>query len=280
MKFPSMAVNNKFTQAFCMNFFRLMPVFLLFSLRIYGQDLPKPMVPLRLVNDYTGLLSEQQQIELNSKLQTFNDETSTQIFVVTYDSLQGFDIADFAVRLANNEDWRIGQKDKNNGILVLVSPANQRMTIQTGYGLEGAVPDAICSRLINNVLTPSFRAGEYYAGLDSATSILMSLTRGEYTADDYLKKNNASLPGIVFLLFALFLVVFIFTSRRRRFYSPGHSIPWWMMGTGGSRDGGWGNFTSGSGSFGGGSGGGGGGFGGFGGGGGGSFGGGGASGGW
>lgn len=251
-------------------------LFLLIPRNHDGQQLPEPMVPLRLVNDFTGLLPESQQIELNNKLLAFNNETSTQIYVVTYDDLQGFDIADFGARLG--EKWGIGQAGKDNGILILVSPASRKITIQTGYGLEGAVPDALCRRLIENVITPGFRAGNYYAGLDSATSVLMSLTRGEFSADNYLKKGSEGLPPVaIFLLVLVFFIVFmIASSSRNRVYSPKHAIPWWLlMGAGGSKSSSWGSFTSGRGSFGGG-----GGFGGFGGGGGGSFGGGGASGGW
>jgi uncharacterized protein len=248
---------------------------LVISHSLYGQDFPEPLVPLRLVNDFTGLLTEQQQIDLNNKLLTFNNETSTQIYVVTYDSLQGYDIADFGARLG--EKWGIGQKGKDNGILVLVSPANKKITIQTGYGLEGAVSDALCRRLIETVIKPGFREGNYYAGLDSATNVLMSLTRGEFTADDYMKGSGTeSIPVAVIIVVVILFIVFSGIMRtRRRFYSPRRSIPWWMMGAGGAGHGGWGGFSSGSGSFGGG-----GSFGGFGGGGGGSFGGGGASGGW
>lgn len=251
----------------------LLSFFLL--LQVQGQDLPEPMVPFRLVNDFTGLLSEQEQISLNNKLLTFNNETSTQIYVITYDDLQGFEIGDFGDRLG--EKWGIGQKGRDNGILVLVSPGNRKMTIRTGYGMEGAVPDALASRLINNVITPGFREQKYYAGLDSATSVLMSLTRGEFTADAYMKKSGEETPGIIFGLFILFLFIFLVSSgmRKKRVYSPRHAIPWWLLlGAGASKDSGWGSFSSGRGSFGGG------GFGGFGGGGGGSFGGGGASGGW
>jgi uncharacterized protein len=260
-----------------MRVFNLILLALIFSLPVNGQQLPEPMVPLRLVNDFTGLLNEQQQINLNNKLLAFNNETSTQIYVVTFDSLQGFDIADFGARLG--EKWGIGQQGKNNGLLVLVSPVNHKITIQTGYGLEGAVPDALCRRVIETVITPSFKTGNYYAGLDSATNVLMSLTRGEFTATDYMKGKHGNVAAIIFGLIILFLFIFTNISRTRsRFYSPNHPIPWWllMMGAGGSRDSGWGSFSSGGGSFGGG----GGGFGGFGGGGGGSFGGGGASGGW
>ncbi len=101
------------------------------------------MVPLRLVNDFTGFLSEDQQIALNNKLLDFNNQTSTQIYVVTYDELQDYPIEEFADKLA--EKWGIGQKGKDNGIIILISPKNRQhgITIQTGYGLEGAVPDAI-----------------------------------------------------------------------------------------------------------------------------------------
>lgn len=243
---------------------------------VLGQELPKPMVPLRLVNDFTGLLQEQQMMTLNNKLFAFNNETSTQIYVVTYDDLQGFEISDFGVRLA--EEWGIGQQGKDNGILILVSPANRKVAIQTGYGLEGAVPDAIAMRLINNVITPGFRAGNYYNSLDSATNVLMSLTRGEFTADDYMKGGKENIPaGVVFMIMVFLVVLMSIFRTRRRFYSPTRALPWWMlMGAGSVPKSSWGSFSSGRGSFGGG----GGGFGGFGGGGGGSFGGGGASGGW
>jgi len=232
------------------------------------------MVPTRLVNDFTGLLSDQQQIILNNKLLEFNNQTSTQIYIVTHNDLQGYAVGEFGQLLA--EKWGIGQKGRDNGILILVSPEIRKVTIQTGYGLEGAVPDAIAKRLIENVITPAFKVGNYYAGLDSVTRRLMSLTRGEFTADDYLKVNGKeSMPvGIIFIIILLFLIFSGISRTKRRFYSPTRSIPWWMMGTGTSSQSGWGSFSSGRGSFGGG------GFGGFSGGGGGSFGGGGASGGW
>jgi uncharacterized protein len=258
-----------------MRVFISIAIFLALAFQGFGQQLPEPMVPYRLVNDFTGLLSEQEQMTLNNKLLQFNNETSTQIYIVTYDDLQGFDIDDYGDRLG--QKWGIGQQGRDNGILILVSPATRKMTIRTGYGLEGAVPDAIASRLINDVITPAFREQQYYAGLDSAANVLMSLTRGEFTADEYLQSGGEDKPGIVFALIILFIFAFVFISgsRKQRVYSAGHSIPWWLLlGSGSSKDSGWGSFSSGRGSFGGG------GFGGFGGGGGGSFGGGGASGGW
>ncbi|MBN2481448.1 MAG: TPM domain-containing protein, partial [Bacteroidales bacterium] len=178
-------------------------------------------------------------------------------------------IADYGVRLA--EKWGIGQEGRDNGILILVSPANRWVTIQTGYGLEGAVPDAIAKRLIENVITPGFREENYYAALDSVANVLMSLTRGEFTADEYLTgEQDATNTLLILILIIIFFMIFskIF-HKSRQYYSPTHSIPWWIMGTGSSSGRDWGSFSSGSGGFGG-----------FSGGGGGSFGGGGASGRW
>ena len=243
--------------------------FFFLTISSYGQQIPDPMVPRRLVNDFTGLLSDQQQITLNNKLLEFNNQTSTQIYIVTHNDLQGYAVGEFGQLMA--EKWGIGQQGKDNGILVLVSPENRKVTIQTGYGLEGAVPDAIAKRLIENVITPAFKMGNYYAGLDSVTQVLMSLTRGEFTAEDYLKGNGEGrIPvGFIIVIIMLFLVFSGIFRTKRRFYSPTRSIPWWMLGTGTSSQSGWGSFSSGSGGFGG-----------FSGGGGGSFGGGGASGGW
>jgi uncharacterized protein len=251
---------------------------------VSGQKIPEPMVPPRLVNDFTGLLTEEQQISLNNKLLAFNDSTSTQIYVVTFNDLQGYSVDEFGVELG--QKWGIGQKGKDNGILILISPENRQMTIQTGYGLEGVVPDAICKRIIEIEMKPAFRQGNYYEGIDKAALTLMALTKGEFTADQYEKKNSSGGNLIpIFFLIIIFFIAFSSMASRRRIYAPGKSIPWWvmmtMMGSSGhSQKGSYRDFSSGSGGFGGFSGGSGGGFGGFSGGGGGSFGGGGASGGW
>jgi uncharacterized protein len=262
----------------------------LFSLLLFivgaaaGQNIPEPMVPFRLVNDFTGLLPVDQQISLNNRLLAFNDSTSTQIYVVTYNDLQGYSVDEFGAALG--QKWGIGQKGKDNGILILISPENHQMAIKTGYGLEGAVPDAICKRIIAVEMTPAFKQGNYYEGIDKATQTLMALTKGEFTADEYAKKHSTGDNLIpIFFLILVFFIVFSSIASKRRLYSPGKSLPWWvlmtMMGSSGhSQKGSYRDFSSGSGGFGGFSGGGGGGFGGFSGGGGGSFGGGGASGGW
>ncbi len=233
----------------------------------YSQKFPEPMQPKRLVNDYTGLFSKKETSSLEEKLSGFNKSSSTQIAVVTISSLEGYDINDYAARLA--EKWGIGQKGKDNGVLILIKPrkGNEKgqVAISVGYGLEGVIPDVTASRIIRNEIIPSFQQGNYYLGINKATNVLMDLTKGEFTAEEYERQSEGSF--LVFIPLFFFIILFLFI-RRRKGFSPGHSSgPFFIGGLPfGSNSGGFGSFNSGSGSFGG-----------FGGG---SFGGGGASGSW
>lgn len=252
------------------------------SLNVLAQNYPDK--PNRIVNDYANFLSQQEQNALENKLVNFSRETSSQIAIAIVPTLDGYDPASYAFGLG--EKWGIGQKGKNNGILILVKPKTStekgEVYIATGYGLEGAVPDAISKRIVNNEILPYFKQGQYYKGLDQATNVIMELTRGEYTADDYEKQaGNNTAPFPIAIVFLLIIVIAIWSKiRRARHYAIGHNLPFWialgMLNSASNRShhGSFGNFSSGSGSFGGFSGGG---FGGFGGG---SFGGGGAGGSW
>ncbi|HEY1023978.1 MAG TPA: TPM domain-containing protein [Sphingobacteriaceae bacterium] len=241
----------------------------------FSQNFPEK--PNQLVNDYTNTLSANEVAALEQKLVAFDDSSSTQIAVVIINSLEGYDVADYAVRLA--ETWGIGRQGKNNGVLVLASLGDRKVTIQTGYGVEGALPDAISKRIITNEITPYFRQGDYYQGLNQGTDAIISYTKGEYK-NDAPRKQKGKGSGVGFIIIIVILII-VFISRRGGgggtvISGRGAASPfWWMlMGSGMGRSrGGWGGF-SGGGGFGGS---GGGGFGGFGGG---SFGGGGASGSW
>jgi len=252
------------------------------AVQAFSQDFPERPVPPRLVNDFTGVLNQDEINLLEQKLVAFNDSTSTQIAIVIVPTLRGYDVADYAQRLA--EKWGIGQKGLNNGVLILVKPktpdSNGKVVITQGYGLEGVIPDLTCSQIVDNDILPAFRENDYYAGLSNATNTLMALARGEFSADEYGKrgKKNAGqhMPfGLV--LFIIFIIILLISrgtggSNRRNISTGG--LPLWMllgmMNSGrGSHSGSWGGFSGGGG--------GGGGFGGFGGG---SFGGGGAGGSW
>lgn len=246
-----------------------------------GQELPEKSNTL--VTDYTNTLQDEQKASLEHKLVMFDDSTSTQIAVVIIKSTGAYDINEFTQKLGRA--WGIGQKGKNNGIVILVAIADRKVSIQTGYGAEGAVPDAITHEIIQNDITPRFKEGNYYAGLDDGTSSLIKYMKGEYKAGAKKNKDSdgGSAAGFVIIIVIVILII-IFRNRRggggQIIGSRGSASPfWWFLAgnmLGNSSRGNWGGFSGGGGGWGGG-GSSGGGFGGFGGG---SFGGGGSSGSW
>lgn len=254
-------------------------LFLIFSLPAIAQDIPDPMSPPRLVNDFTQTLSPQQLQQLEQKLVAFDDSTSTQIAVVFIRSLEGYDVNQYGAELA--EKWGIGQQDTRNGVVLLTSVDDRKVSIQVGYGLEPVITDALSKLIIEEDIIPSYRNGDYFRGVDLATDNLMQLAIGEFPAKLKEAQNRGERPfnPIVLAPFVVILLVIISRFRRASQFGArsGRDSPvvFWDM-PGRHHRGYWGSFNSGGGSFGGGSGGGGG-FGGFGGG---SFGGGGASGSW
>ena len=250
--------------------------FLLLAGLAAAQTVPPRPNPPRLVNDLANMLSADEVARLERKLVAYNDSTSSQIAIVTVPSVGDYDIFDYAQKLY--ESWGIGQKANNNGILLLIAEQEHKARIHTGYGLEGAIPDALAKRIISNTIVPAFKQERYYQGLDRATDQLIALAKGEYKADQTTQtrrnSDDGSGSGISFWVIIAVLVLFIILrnrgggssgGRRNRGFGGG-MIPPIIFG----------DFSGGRGTFGGG-GFGGGGFGGFGGG---SSGGGGASGSW
>jgi uncharacterized protein len=251
---------------------------------LFSQDIPVRPVPPRLVNDLAGMLKADEVSSLEQKLVSFNDSTSTQIAIVIVPTLSGYDKADYAQQLA--EKWGIGQKGLNNGVLILVKPktadSNGQVQIAPGYGLEGAIPDITCAEIVDREILPAFRNADYYGGLNKATSTIMSLARGEFSAAEYgsrAKKGSSKQLPFGLVIFIVFIIIAVISrgsgGSNNKHISTG-GLPFWMlmgmMNSGRGSSGSWGGFSGGSGG-----GGGGGGFGGFGGG---SFGGGGAGGSW
>jgi uncharacterized protein len=260
-------------------------LFLFCLIPLFGLSQTIPERSLTLVTDYTNTLQPQELQALESKLVAFNDSTSTQIAIVILSSLDGYPINDYAQKLG--EKWGIGNKGKNNGAIILVALNDHKVSIQTGYGLEGAIPDALAKRIVDNDITPAFKQQAYYQGLDAATSTMISLAKGEYTADDYMKKHGHRKDGqgfppfMLFIILGIILIVGFSKYRSVSSYATTNNLSFWVAfgllnAAANSGSGRWNNFSGGSGGFGGGDSGGGG-FGGFGGG---SFGGGGASGSW
>lgn len=249
--------------------------FVLFAMLAFSQELPPKSNTL--VTDFTNTLSSSDKDQLERKLVAFNDSSSTQIAVVIMKSTGDYDINDYGQKLGRA--WGIGQKGKNNGILVLVAMGDRKVSIQTGYGAEGALPDIITHQIIQNDITPRFKDGDYYDGLNAGTDDIIKYTKGEYKADKKAQsKGGGGGSAAILIIIVVVILIVIFRNRGGGGHiidSRGGASPfWWFLGGAmlGRESGGWGGFSGGGGGDSGG-----GGFGGFGGG---DFGGGGSSGSW
>jgi uncharacterized protein len=130
------------------------------------------------VNDLAGILTAEQVAGLNSKLQSFQTSDSTQITVLIIPSLDGEPIETYSIRVA--EAWKIGQKGQDNGAILLIALRDRAVRIEVGYGLESNLTDALTSQIIRNEIAPRFRQGDYYGGIDAASTAMIQSVRGLY----------------------------------------------------------------------------------------------------
>jgi uncharacterized protein len=193
-------------------FLLLIPILSIWSISLHAQEVPEPMNPPRLVNDFAGIFSEEQRHDLETVLRAYNDSTSTQIYVVTMSDLQGYPASDFAFKLG--EQWKIGQKGKNNGAVVLIKPKvkNSRgdLYIATGYGLEEKLTDARCGRIMDQYMIPFFRQGDYYSGTKSGVEVMMKYLSGQFKADK--KEDKTGSGGIIVFIFLVVILVILFSN--------------------------------------------------------------------
>lgn len=221
----------------------------------------QPQVPKleRYATDFTNTISSGEIDYLNRDLKTFEDTTSNQLVFLMMSSINNYSLEMFTYEVATEN--RIGTAENNNGVILFVAKDDRKMRIETGYGLEGALPDALASSIIRNEIAPHFRRDNYFNGVQAGLNAIKLATMGEYKNDKQDDEDNEGFPIIYFIMF---IIISILSSMRKgRGSGLGGLILLGGMGAG----------RSSGGSFGGGS------FGGFSGGGG-SFGGGGASGGW
>lgn len=240
--------------------------FLLLAGSLFAQRSKSPSAEDKIkayVTDKTGTLTSSQIQSLESKLSGFDKETSTQVVVWMIPSLEGESLEDKSYEIA--EQNGIGQKDKNNGVLLFIAKDDRKLRIEVGYGLEGALTDALCSQIIRKEITPYFKQGKFYEGINAGVDAILKATKGEYTQDKKTSKDNESgtvccgLP-IMFLVIGFFVFIFVIMpilSRIFRWGRGGRSSNWWWTGGSGWSSGsssGWsgGGFSGGGGSFGGG----------------------------
>lgn len=188
---------------------------------------PKERDQDKLVWSYAELLSSSEEQQLNAKLVQFARESSNRILVIIVDTLCGTDESDLAFRIG--EKWGIGNAGFDNGIVMLIKPngppGQRKVFIATGYGLEGAIPDLRAKQVVEGVIIPNFKQGNYFGGIDQATDMLMAMAKGEFNEKSFGKKN---FPWPVFVFLAIFIGAVVFSWRGRvRRYAATNSVDFW-----------------------------------------------------
>ncbi|OGW76076.1 MAG: hypothetical protein A2Z72_01770, partial [Omnitrophica bacterium RBG_13_46_9] len=228
----------------------------------YGQE---PVIPAYTgyVNDFAGVLSGENKNALTVLAGELERKTTAQIAIVIINTVRPWDIEDYAVKLF--EKWGIGRKNRDNGVLLLVALRDRKVRIEVGYGLEGAIPDAIAKIIINDYILPSFKAGNYNTGIAKGAVAIAKLVAKEYNvevsefgslpADVPLPKEPTFLQSILRLIFTILLIIIILSFRMGFFwllFMPGtyrrRGGYWYGNGYGGNS----GGFSGGFGGFGGG----------------------------
>lgn len=186
-------------------FFLIAFQFAALSLAQQGLRVPEVPNPPRLVNDFGDFMSSTEQAKLESRLLALNDSTSVELTVVTVPNLEGMDIAQYGLALGNK--WKVGKAGKENGIVILASKADKKMSIQTGRGIESSVTDAIAARIIRNEMRPAFQQGDFYTGFLAAADAIALASKGEYKADD--PESPAGFPLVFILLIVIIAIIAI-----------------------------------------------------------------------
>ena len=162
------------------------------------------------VNDYAAMMSAEVRAKLERELHDFDLADSTQVAILTIDSLEGDAIEDFSIRVV--DQWKIGQKGKDNGVLFLAVKNDHKMRIEVGRGLEHVLTDLAAGRIIDGVVAPRFKAGRFDEGFAAGTAAIIQTTRGEYTPEPGSRGEQGygkPPPLLKYLFFGLLLIAFL-----------------------------------------------------------------------
>ncbi|MBC8144824.1 MAG: TPM domain-containing protein, partial [bacterium] len=213
--------------------------------RLTAQDVAVPRMTTY-VTDLAGVLSAEQRYDIESDLRAHEDTTSNQIVVLTVPTTGNLPIEEYAIKVF--EENGIGTRSNSNGVLLLVAVEDRKVRIEVGYGLEGAVTDALSSLIINNAITPRFKTADYAGGIKAGVSDIMKAAAGEYHAEPRASEQASegiSFGTIIFAIVFLFIIGRMFRGgggRRGGGGGFGGSLPWIIMsrGFGGGGGGGFG----------------------------------------
>jgi uncharacterized protein len=216
-----------------------------------------PPSPAQYFNDYAQVVAPATGLQLNQTLEAFERQSSEQIVVAVFPKMQSdSSIEDYTIRVFRT--WAVGQKAKNNGAALFVFIQDHKIFLQVGYGLEGALPDALCKQIIDEQISPRFKTGDFDGGLTAGVQSIIAAAKGEYKGNGATVADSRTEPGsgssFIGIGFIVLIIIFAIFSR-----GSGMFLPWLLLagsgpsrGWGGGGSSGGGGFSGGGGSGGGG----------------------------
>ncbi|MEM0541221.1 TPM domain-containing protein [Flavobacterium sp. j3] len=193
---------------------KLLLVFALFNFLPAFSQFTIPEIPKQQtsVYDYASVLSSQEKKQLEEKLIRYSDSTSTQIVVATILNLKGESIDVVSTNWA--QKWGIGDAEKDNGVFILVSKEDRKISIRPGYGLEDKLIAATCGQIIDYEIVPEFKAGSYYKGLDKGVDAIINVIKGKYKAEPKKNKKDGKFPIIPLIVIFIVIIIIIANSKK------------------------------------------------------------------
>jgi uncharacterized protein len=195
-------VANKFSPTFL----KLFICFLFTQISFAQFTIPEKPSLKTSVYDYANVLNANEKSQLEEKLIKYSDSTSTQIMLITIESLKGEDVSQLATKWAHT--WGLGQAKEDNGVIILLAKKEKKIAINPGYGLEDRLTAGIGGEIIRNIIIPEFKAGSYYKGLDKGTDALFDVFKGKYKGTRKQNKKN-DFPIVPIVIIVIILLVLI-----------------------------------------------------------------------
>lgn len=183
------------------------------------------------VNDYAGMLSSSSVSELGWLLRSHEDSTSNQVVILTINTLNGASLEEYSVKVA--QTWKLGQKGKDNGVLLLIVKDDRKMRIEVGYGLEGVLTDALSSVIIQSEIVPKFKKGDYDGGIRAGTTAILSVLKGTYAPEEQggtpMDLGDMVLfLGVFCVVVGLFTLIGLFVKGPQSWFLYVFLIPFWL----------------------------------------------------
>ncbi|HTY60401.1 MAG TPA: TPM domain-containing protein [Bacteroidota bacterium] len=185
------------------------------------------------ITDNAALLSPETVSRLTALLRMHEDSTSNQVAVLTIPSLEGEPIESYSIRVA--EAWKLGTKEKDNGVLLIVARDDRKVRIEVGRGLEGNLPDITSGRIIRSVMIPHFRTGDYDGGISAGVEAILASLQGSYTAPPGEDRESADIgtrlmAGAIFtVVVGLFTIIALFSRGAQAWFLYFFLLPFWLM---------------------------------------------------